>query len=138
MQRLLFDLNAIGLAAAGLLAILAAWKPTAWWLPLQAPLGVALFGLGLVDVAQMLPELASNDERENAVLMGIKATLAIVSIGLGGLFGVQLLPRGSASRETLAAIRQMAAPYQLMLGLVAIATPIAYYLDRIHWLDWLH
>jgi hypothetical protein len=123
MQRLLFDVNAIGLAAAGLIALLAAWKPTAWWLPLQAPLGIALVGLGLVDGAWMMPELAT-DVHQNEVLMGVDLTVAIASIVLGGLFGVQLIAR-IGKRDTIGAIAQMVAPYQLMLGLVAIA-------------DWLH
>ncbi len=136
MQRLLFDLDAVGLAAAGLIALLAKWKPSAWWLPLQAPLGLALVGLGLVNAAWMMPELASESERENAVLMGIKITLAIASIGLGGLFGVQLIAR-IGKRETAGVIALMVAPYQLTLGLVAIAAPVAYGLYRMHWLDWL-
>jgi hypothetical protein len=136
MQRLLFDLDAIGLAAAGAIALVTRWKPSAWWLPLQAPLGLALLGLGLVVGASMVPELASNDEGVGAVLMGIKATLAVVSIALGGLFGLQLIAR-IAKRETVAVLAQIAAPYQLTLGLIAIVAPIAYWLYRMHWLNWL-
>jgi hypothetical protein len=135
MQRLLFDLDAMGLAAAGLIALLARWKPSTWWLALQAPLGLALVGVGLVVVARMVPELASNDDK-GAVLLGIKMTLAVASIALGALFVVQLIAR-IGKRETVAVIALMIAPYQVTLGIVALVAPIAYWLYRMHWLDWL-
>ena len=131
MQHHLFDLDAIGLAVAGLLAVLTAKRATAALLPIQAPLGLALVGLGAIDLIKMIPALVSE---RTGVAESVLLVVAIASILLGGLYVLQLVAR-LARQSTAAALAQMVAPYQLMLGLVGLAAPLAYVAVRLHWVD---
>jgi len=148
VQPFLFDMNAIGLAAGGLLAL--PWlfasrrgvqRLITVLLPFQALLGVGLVGVGLVNGVSMLPKL-EEQLHLNEVSAGVNLIVAIVSILLGGLFGVQIIARlfdvNSPKRATAMALAEIVAPYQGMLGLVALAAPLAYFLYRIHLLDWIH
>jgi hypothetical protein len=130
MQEHLVDLDAIGLAFAGLLAVVTARRTTAWLLPIQVPLGLALFGIGAIDLVKMIPALVH--EQGDSFTQGVMIALAVGSILLGGLFVLQLIAR-AAPQSTAAALAQMAASSQLLLGLVGLGAPIAYLAIRLHW-----
>jgi hypothetical protein len=141
MQQHLFDLTALGLAGAGLIALLSAWLNTAWWLPIKAPLGIAIAGLAIVDFAWMLPALRhiETDESMNDVVIGIRMAVLVVATGLGALFVVQTLARvrgGSNSNGNVDALAAVGSSYQLLGGVVGLAAAGAYLLFRMHALDW--
>jgi hypothetical protein len=137
MQQHLFDLTALGLAGAGVIALLSSLAKTAWWLPLKAPLGIAIAGLAVVDFAWMLPALRhiETDEKMNDVAVGVQMSVLIVAAGLGALFVIQLLAR-VRSRDTLEGLAMIGSSYQLLGGIVGLAASGAYLLLRMHLLDW--
>jgi hypothetical protein len=137
MQQHVFDLTALGLAGAGVIALLSALAKTAWWLPLKAPLGIAIAGLAVVDFAWMLPALRhiETDEKMNDVAIGVQMSVLMVAAGLGALFVIQLLAR-VRSRDTLEGLAMLGSSYQLLGGVVGLAASGAYLLLRMHLLDW--
>jgi len=134
MQQHLLDLDAIGLAVAGLLAVLTAKRTSAVLLPIQVPLGLALVGAGAINLIKLIPALVAES---TGFAESVLLVVAIGSVLLGGLFLLQLIAR-AAPQSTAAALAQMVAPYQLMLGLVGLAAPLAYIAVRLHWVDKLH
>jgi hypothetical protein len=137
MQQHLFDLTALGLAAAGVIALLSTLAKTAWWLPLKAPLGIAIAGLAVVDFAWMLPALRhlDTDESMNEVAIGVQMSVLIVAVGLGALFVTQLLARVRSS-DNVEGLALIGSSYQLLGGIVGLAAAGAYFLLRMHLLDW--
>jgi hypothetical protein len=137
MQHHLFDLTAMGLAAAGVIALLSSLAKTAWWLPLKAPLGLAIAGLAVVDFAWMLPALRhiETDEKMNDVAIGVQMGVLIVAAGLGALFVIQLLAR-VRSRDTIEGLAMIGSSYQVLGGVAGLLASGAYLLLRMHLLDW--
>jgi hypothetical protein len=137
MQHHLFDLTAMGLAAAGVIALLSSLAKTAWWLPLKAPLGLAIAGLAVVDFAWMLPALRhiETDEKMNDVAIGVQMGVLIVAAGLGALFVIQLLAR-VRSRDTIEGLAMIGSSYQVLGGVAGLLAAGAYLLLRMHLLDW--
>jgi hypothetical protein len=136
MQQHLFDLTALGLAGAGVIALLASLAKTAWWLPLKAPLGLAIAGLAIVDFVWMLPALRHIETAKmNDVAIGVQMVVLIVAAGLGALFVIQLLAR-VRSRDTIEGLAMIGSSYQALGGVAAVLASGAYLLLRMHLLDW--
>ncbi len=137
MQQHLFDLTALGLAGAGVIALLSSLAKTAWWLPLKAPLGLAIVALAVVDFAWMLPKLRhiESDESMNDVAIGVQMSVLIVAAGLGALFVTQLLAKVRRS-DNVEGLALIGSSYQLLGGIVGLAAAGAYLLLRMHLLDW--
>ncbi|HEX4450677.1 MAG TPA: hypothetical protein VH143_07395 [Kofleriaceae bacterium] len=137
MQQHLFDLTALGLAGAGVIALLSALAKTAWWLPLKAPLGIGIAALAVVDFAWMLPALRhiETDNSMNDVAIGVQMSVLIVAAGLGALFVTQLLAKVRSS-DNVEGLALIGSSYQVLGGIVALAASGAYVLLRMHLLDW--
>ncbi len=139
---LLFDIHAIALILAGILAlsaIIVAQKPDAKQMidklvPYQAIIGVGLVGLGIVDGLRLLPHVA-DFFKVNLILAAVQLTIVAAGILLGALFGMgqilKWIPNLTAEQKAME-LTQKVAPYQVLLGLVGLAASVVYFLYRFH------
>jgi uncharacterized membrane protein len=126
-------INALLLIAAGLLAtsaLIVAKKPDAKQLldklvPYQAIIGVVLLAVGVLSLLRWIgPALRTIS---HAPLYGLTyLSLAVTSILLGFLFGMpqiaKWMPGNAAAEQKGNELMAKLAPYQVVLGMIALAT----------------
>jgi len=140
-------LNALVVIVGSILAlsgVIIAKKPDARALidkltPFQAIIGVVMVVLGVIDFARALPYL-SDAIKVNYVYAAVVLAMLGVSVLLGALFGmpqiVKWIPGESSAEQKALELAQKVAPYQVILGLVGIASAMLFLLYRygvVHW-----
>jgi hypothetical protein len=125
------------LAAAGLII---SKKPDAKQLidklvPYQAGIGVAMVALGLINFLRLLGYLT--DMIKLNLMLGLSIWCMLgTSVALGALFGmpqiVKWIPGNSNAEQKAMELTQKIAPFQVILGLIAIASSVVYLLFRFH------
>lgn len=131
-------LLAILLVGAGLLgasSLIVAKKPDAQRLidalvPFQALIGAGTLVLGVLGVLRWGPKTMVMFTRSFPLMGATMWACAIVGILLGLMFAVPLMGRLGAGQQKAAELAQRLAPYQLMLGLVAIVAGLLLILFR--------
>jgi hypothetical protein len=133
--------NAVAVILGGILAIsglIIAKKPEAKSLidklsPYQAIIGVAMIALGVVNLIRSLPYLGDLFKVNLLFALSILGMLA-VSILLGALFGMpqiaKWIPGDSPAEQKALELSQKVAPYQVILGLIGLASSLIYLLYR--------
>jgi hypothetical protein len=133
--------NAVAVILGGILAIsglIIAKKPEAKSLidklsPYQAIIGVAMIALGVVNLIRSLPYLGDLFKVNLLFALSILGMLA-VSIALGALFGMpqiaKWIPGDSPAEQKALELSQKVAPYQVILGLIGLASSLIYLLYR--------
>jgi hypothetical protein len=141
---LIYLLNVIALLAGGILAasgLIVARKPNAREMidklvPYQAMIGVALLGLGVVNllwwVSQGLFRMFAYSS-----LFGITIfAMTVTSILLGFLFGMpqiaKWMPGHAAAEQKAMELAKKVAPFQGMLGIIGLAAALLALLYRLH------
>jgi len=144
-MELIFLLNIIALIAGGLLAasgLIIAKKPNAKEMidklvPFQVIIGVALLGLGLVNLLWWLTHGIIGLLTNTASLFGLTVlTMTGASILLGLLFGMPQITKwmqghGDAQQKAMQ-LAQRVAPFQGMIGLIGLAAALMALLYRLH------
>jgi len=134
-------INAILCIVGGILAIsglIIANKPDAKQLidklvPFQAIIGVAMVALGLVNFLRLMGYLTNTFKLNLFFGLSIWCMLG-TSVALGALFGmpqiVKWIPGESNAERKAMELTQKIAPFQVILGLVAIVASLVYLLYR--------
>lgn len=135
-------INALVLIAGGLLAtsaLIVANKPDAKQLidklvPYQAIIGVALLGLGLLNLLRWIgPALKSISSTPVSGLAML--SLGVTSVLLGFLFGMpqiaKWMPGNAAAEQKGNELMAKLAPYQTILGLLGLVTGVVVLLLRL-------
>lgn len=140
---LLFDVNVIVLILGGVLAIsglIVAKKPDAKQLidklsPYQALIGVGLVALGVINFLRIVGYL-TDMFHVNLLLGAVWLCVIGCSVLLGALFGMpqitKWIPGNSTAEQKALELTQKLAPYQVVLGLVGVASSLIYFLYRFH------
>lgn len=125
------------LAAAGLII---AKKPDAKQLidklaPYQATIGVAMVAFGLINFVRLLGYLTDIFKLNLMFGLAIWCMLG-TSVALGALFGmpqiVKWIPGESNAEQKALELSRKVAPFQVLLGLIAIASSLMYLLYRFN------
>ena len=136
-------INAIIVILGGLLAIsglIIAKKPDAKQLidkltPYQAMIGVAMVAFGLINLIRLLGYLTDLFKINMLFAASVWAMLG-TSIVLGALFGMpqiaKWIPGDSSAEQKALDLSKKVAPYQVILGLVAIISSVLYLLYRFN------
>jgi len=136
-------LNAIAVILGGILAIsglIIAKRPDAKQYidrltPYQALIGVAMVILGVIDFFRILP-IITNIFKVNLLSAAAALGMIGVSIILGALFGMpqiaKMIPGNSPAEQKATELMQKIAPYQVLLGLIGIASSIVFLLYRFN------
>ncbi|HEY0195854.1 MAG TPA: hypothetical protein VGC42_32290 [Kofleriaceae bacterium] len=136
-------LNALLLIVGGVLALsglIVAKRPDARRLidqlvPYQAIIGVALLAFGVINLLRALSGGVLALIPHNAVLGVTILSLGVTSILLGFLFGMPQLakwtPGNAAAEQKGLELMAKLAPYQVVLGGIAIATGVLVLLYRV-------
>jgi hypothetical protein len=141
---MIFFLNIIALLAGGILAasgLIVAQKPNAKELidklvPFQVVIGVAMLGLGVVNLVWQLAH-GIIGVLNGASLYGLTVlSMIAVSILLGFLFGLPQITkwmqgRGDAGQKAMELAKQIA-PFQGILGLIGLAAGLMALLYHLH------
>lgn len=134
-------LNALLVIVGGVLAVsglIIAQKPDARQVldklvPYQAFIGVAMIAFGVINFVRLLGYLTDLFRVNLMFALSIWCMLG-TSIALGALFGmpqiVKMIPGESNAEQKAMQITQKIAPYQIILGLVAIGSSVLYLLYR--------
>lgn len=146
-MELIFLLNIIALLAGGILAasgFIVAQKPNAKELidklvPFQVLIGVAMLGLGVVNLLWQLAHGFIAALNNGASLFGLTVlTMVAVSILLGFLFGLPQITKwmqghghGDAGQKAAELAKQVA-PFQGILGLIGLAAALMALLYHFH------
>lgn len=140
-------LNAIAVLLGGVLAIsglIIAKKPDAKALidrlsPYQALIGVAMVFLGVINFVRLIPVL-TDIFKLNLLSAAAALTMIGVSIVLGALLGMpqiaKWIPGDSPAEQKALDLTQKIAPYQVLLGLLGIASTIVFLLYRLNIIHW--
>jgi len=135
--------NAILVILGGILAIsglILQRKPDAKALidkltPYQASIGVAMIAFGVINVVRLLGILTDMFKVNLLWAASVWAMLGC-SIVLGALFGMpqiaKWIPGDSPAEQKALELSRKVAPYQVILGLVAIASALIYLLYRFN------
>jgi hypothetical protein len=135
--------NAIIVILGGILAVsglIIAKKPDAKAMidklvPYQAMIGVAMVGFGLINLLRLLGYL-TDMFKVNLILAAAVWSMLGTSIVLGALFGmpqiVKWIPGNSNAEQKAMELSQKVAPFQVILGLVAIVSSVVYLLFRFN------
>jgi hypothetical protein len=136
-------INALLVIVGGTLAIsglIIANKPDAKQLidklvPFQALIGVAMIAFGVINLVRLLAYL-TDLFRLNAMFALAVWCMLGTSIALGALFGmpqiVKWIPGESSAEQKALQLTQKVAPFQVILGLVALASSVLYLLYRFN------
>jgi hypothetical protein len=136
-------INALLVIVGGTLAIsglIIANKPDAKQLidklvPFQALIGVAMIAFGVINLVRLLAYL-TDLFRLNAMFALAVWCMLGTSIVLGALFGmpqiVKWIPGESSAEQKALQLTQKVAPFQVILGLVALASSVLYLLYRFN------
>lgn len=140
---LVFDVHVLVLVLGGVLAasaVIIAQKPSLRSIieklaPLQTLIGVALIVLGFLNGIRLIPHI-TDFFRTNLLLAAVQLTVCGASILLGALFGMgpilKLLAGNAAAERKAQQLVTDIAPYQALIGLVALVSALVYFLYRFH------
>jgi len=131
-------LFAILLVCAGLLgasSLIVAKKPDAQRIidslvPFQALIGAGTLGLGVISLLRWGPKALVEIARSFPMMGATMWACVITGILLGFMFAVPLMGRLGAGQQKAAELSQKLAPYQLMIGVVAIGAGLLLILFR--------
>jgi len=131
----LFALLLIGAGILGASALIVAKKPNAAnivnaLVPFQAMIGAGTLVLGIVELMKIGPK-AVFEMAKAYPLMGVSFVGGIAAgVMLGLMFAVPLMARLGAGQQRAAEVAGKIAPWQLMIGLAAIAAGVLIILFR--------
>ena len=140
---LLFDVNTGVLVLGSIVALsglIVARRPDAKAVidqltPYQALIGIALVVLAIVNFVRLLPRLSDMFHTSNLLFNAAMLAVLGCSFLLGAMFGMpqiaKLVPEPQASQKAIE-LGQRLAPYQVMLGLIGLASSLVYVLYRLH------
>ncbi len=140
---LVFDIHVLALVLGGILAasaIIIAQKPSLGpWIeklaPFQTLTGLGLISLGFVNGIRLIPRI-TDIFRVNLLLAAVQLTVCGTSILLGALFGMgpilKFLAGNAAAERKAQEFVDNVAPYQALIGLVALASALLYFLYRFN------
>jgi hypothetical protein len=143
----LIVVNAIVAILGGILAasaMILARKPDAKQLidkltPYQALIGVGMIALGVINFLRILGYL-TDVFKVNLMLASALLALLLTSVALGGLFGMpqitKWIPGESSAEQKALELTRKVAPYQGILGLVAIVASLMTLLYQFKILSW--
>lgn len=143
----LIVVNAIVAILGGILAasaMILARKPDAKQLidkltPYQALIGVGMIALGVINFLRILGYL-TDVFKVNLMLASALLALLATSVALGGLFGMpqiaKWIPGDSSAEHKALELTRKVAPYQGILGLVAIVASLMTLLYQFKILSW--
>ena len=143
----LIVVNAIVAILGGILAasaMILARKPDAKQLidkltPYQALIGVGMIALGVINFLRILGYL-TDVFKVNLMLASALLALLLTSVALGGLFGMpqitKWIPGESSAEQKALDLTRKVAPYQGILGLVAIVASLMTLLYQFKILSW--
>ena len=125
----LFALLLIGAGLLGASALIVAKKPNAAriiesLLPFQAIIGAGTLVLGVLALLRWGPKSLLDVTKAFPVMGATMLTAIVAGILLGFMFAIPLMGRLGAGQQRAAELAEKIAPWQLLIGLAAIAAGV--------------
>ncbi|HEY0252109.1 MAG TPA: hypothetical protein VGC41_11320 [Kofleriaceae bacterium] len=144
----LLDINAVVLILGSVLALSAlivAKQPNAQNLiaklmPYQTIIGVGLIALGLINFVRIVPQISGQAFVKNLLVVASELVVMGGGVILGAMLGMsfilEMIPSQQGKQKFYETIQKVFV-FQILLGIVCAAGSVAYFLYRLHLLNFL-